>query len=110
MSEETKVYVVNNSGHDFSPAKKFGKLVYLSEGRMNRFQTNQMYRMFSEKMENSTENDYILISGLIQMNVIAAAIQAYKHGRINMLIYSDRDRDYERREIVMPNLVEREDG
>lgn len=108
MNKERKVFVVNKSGHDFSPAKKYGELVYLSEGLMNRFQTNHMYRMFSDIMEDSSEDDYILISGLIQMNIIAASIMAYKHGRVNLLIYSERDQDYEQRELVMSNLVNRQ--
>lgn len=105
-----KVYVVNNSGHDFTPAERFGDIVFLSEGRMNRFKINSMYRQFVERMEDSSSEDYILVTGLIQMNVIAASIQAHKHGRVNLLIYSDKNQDYEPREIVLGNLINKEEG
>lgn len=102
----SKVYVVNNSGHDYTKAKSYGELVYLSEGRMNRFKLNNMYRQFAEVMEDSSEEDYILVTGLAQMVAIAASIQAYKFGKVNFLLYSHRDDDYVPRELTIGNLID----
>jgi len=81
------VYIVNKSNHDFSPAEKYGELVFLSEGPMNRYSTNNMFRIFKEKMESSSDYDYIVPCSLNVMNSIACAIFAHKHGKLNLLLF-----------------------
>ena len=83
------VYIVNKSSHDFSPAEKFGKLIFLSQGPMNRYSTNNMVRMFTEAMENSSPDDYIVPCSLNVMNSIACAIFACKHKKLNLLLYKN---------------------
>ena len=85
----TKVFVVNKSGHDFSDAARYGELVYLSTGRMNRYEPNQMFREFVEHLQSSTARDYILLCGLNVMNVVACSIFAARHKRINLLLFQD---------------------
>ena len=82
-----KVYIVNKSTHDFSGAEKFGQLIYMTEGRMNRFSTNDMMRKFGDAMRNSGEKDYILLCSLNVMNAVACSIFARKHGTLNLLLY-----------------------
>jgi len=84
-----KVYIVNRSSHDFSAAEQFGELVFLSEGPMNRYSTNNMYRVFKEVMEESSGDDYIVPCALNVMNSIACALFAYKHGKLNLLLFKD---------------------
>lgn len=95
---ERKVFIVNYSAHDFTEAKKFGKLISLSSGSMNRYATNNMHRQFSEIMEDCQPGDYILMSGLSVMNVIATNIFVSKHGRLNLLMF--RKGDYLERNLV----------
>lgn len=82
-----KVYIVNKGSHDHSDAERFGKIEYLSEGSINRYSTNTMYREFYPKLSESHEEDYILPTGLTIMSNIACAIFAMFHGRLNLLIY-----------------------
>ena len=84
-----KVFVVNKSTHDFSKAEKYGKLVFMTEGRMNKFATNDMMRRFKESMEESDKNDHILLCSLNVMNSIACALFGSKHKTLNLLIYKD---------------------
>jgi len=84
-----KVYVVNKSSHDFSSAEKYGKLVFCTEGRMNRFATNDMVRKFSDAMRNSCKEDYVLLCALSVMNAIACSVFARKHGTLNLLLYKE---------------------
>lgn len=84
-----KVYVVNQSSHDFTPAEKYGKLVFCTKGRMNRFATNDMIRKFQDAMRNSSPEDYILLCALGVMNAIACSVFAHKHGALNLLLYKD---------------------
>lgn len=82
-----KVFVVNKSNHDFSSAKEFGELIFLSSGPMNRYGTNNMFRIFEEKLKNSSPDDYIVPCSLNVMNSIACAIFAHKHGTLNLLLF-----------------------
>ena len=82
-----KVYVVNRSTHDFSAATEFGELIYLSEGSINRFNTSRIYRAFYPILKDSHEEDYILITGLTVMNLVAAFIFTMRHKRLNLLLF-----------------------
>lgn len=84
-----KVYIVNKSSHDFSSAKQYGELIFLSEGPMNRYSTNNMLRTFTEKMKGSSSKDFIVPCSLNVMNSIACGIFTYKHGTLNLLLYKD---------------------
>ena len=84
-----KVYVVNKSSHDFSEAKKFGQLVFCTEGRMNRFGTNDMLRKVKDAMRDSEKEDYILLCSLNVLNSVACSIFARKHGTLNLLLYKE---------------------
>jgi len=84
---KTKVFIVNKSSHNFSSAEQYGELIFLSEGPMNRYSTNNMIREFTEAMKDSSPNDYIVPCSLNIMNVIASAIFAHKHGTLNLLLF-----------------------
>lgn len=84
-----KVFIVNKTGHDFSDAENYGELVFLSEGPMNRYSTNNMIRVFKEKMKASEEIDYIVPCSLNVMNAICCAIFAHMHGKLNLLLFKN---------------------
>lgn len=95
---ETKVYIVNKSSHNFSAAEQYGEKVFLSEGPMNRYSINNMHRQFTERLVDSTPNDYLVPCSLNVMNSIASAILAHKHGRLNLLLF--KQGSYVERNIV----------
>jgi hypothetical protein len=82
-----KVFVVNKASHDHTDAERFGEIEYLSEGSINRYSTNSMYREFYPKLIKSEPEDYILPTGLTIMSNIACGIFAMIHKRLNLLIY-----------------------
>jgi hypothetical protein len=84
-----RVYIVNKSSHDFKPAEKYGDVIFLSEGSMNRYSTNSMIRQFGEVMASSEPGDFIVPCSLNVMNSIACAIFAHKHGCLNLLLFKD---------------------
>ena len=84
---DVKVYIVNKSSHDFSAAEQYGRKIFLSEGPMNRYNVNNMVRQFTERMKGSHPEDYLVPCSLNVMNSIASAIFAYKHGRLNLLLF-----------------------
>lgn len=85
----SRVYIVNKSNHDFSAAEHYGEIIFLSEGPMNRYSTNNMLRTFTKRMEDSSSKDYIVPCSLNVMNSIACALFARKHGTLNLLLYKE---------------------
>jgi hypothetical protein len=99
-----KVYIINKSSHDFSGAVKYGELIYLSEGPINRFATNKMYRLFADGMKKSNKEDYLLLSGLTVMAVIASVIFVAKHKCLNLLIFRANSFTYAERRLDLSDL------
>ena len=100
----TKVYVVNRGGHDYRAAERFGELVYCSDGEMDKWDINQMYRQMSQALDGSGDEDYILLTSLTSLCSVACAVFAARHGRLNLLIY--KDGDYVARTIVMNKEID----
>lgn len=100
-----RVYIPNNSGHDFSDAESYGELVFVTEGLVSKFNINQMYRKAADSMEDSDPEDYVLITGLSQITGICIAVFAYLHGRINLLIYDAKEEEYISRTVMLGNLL-----
>ena len=99
------VYIVNKSGHDFTPASDFGELRFMSEGTMHRFAVSEMYRVFAKELKDSKKEDYLLLTSLTTMSVIAAACFTYIHGRLNLLMYDTKKRRYVERRLVLGELL-----
>lgn len=93
-----RVYVVNKSAHDFSEAEQYGELVFITKGRLNRFNVNDMHRQTIESLEGSSEFDYIVPCSLNVLNSIVCATFAVKHKRLNLLLF--KQGDYIERNIV----------
>lgn len=102
MAEDVVVYVLNKGAHDYSDAERFGKIIFCTDGSMDRYDTNQMYRELSEAMEMSMSDDYILLTSLTSLCSVACAIFAAKHKRLNLLIH--KDTGYVARSVVLNNL------
>ena len=98
------VYVVNKGGHDFSSAKNYGKLVFLTEGHYSPFAVDKMYREMARKLKDSNPEDFILCTGLTIMNSIACSCFAMKHGgKLNMLLF--RNGRYIQRTLMVGELI-----
>lgn len=81
------VYIINKSAHNFGAAKKYGKVVYLSEGLMDRYATTNIHRQFTHILKHSSPDDYLVLCSLNVMNAIACSIFTKLHGRLNLLLY-----------------------
>jgi len=83
------VYVTNKSAHDFSAAERFGEIFFVTSGRLNRYNINDMHRHASEALEESEPGDYIVPCSLNTLNSIVCATFAVKHKRLNLLLFKD---------------------
>ena len=93
------IYVVNKSCHDFSEATKIGNVIFMTTNSMNRFNLEKMHRVFSTYLEESHPEDFIVISGLTNMSVVASTIFASKHKRLNLLLWDSKRKKYKKESI-----------
>lgn len=68
-------------------ACRYGQLVVMSEGLIDKFDLTGMMRIFDRYLQESESSDYILMSGPSTMAAIACAIFAAKHGCLNLLLW-----------------------
>lgn len=98
-----RVYIPNRGGHDFSPAAKYGDVVYITSGDINKFQLDKFYRLCVNEMRDAEPHDYLVITSLNSICTIAGAILARKFGRLNLLLF--RDTGYVERKIDIDSLL-----
>lgn len=106
MKHRSKVYIINKAAHDFSAAKKYGKLVYLSQKPISRYATNNIFRLFYPILKKSGPEDYVLITSLNTMNIIACVIMALMHHKIKLLIHFSEDNSYIERILSFETVME----
>jgi len=100
-----KVYVVNHNLQDMSTAERFGELIYLTEGKgVNIFSSDALLSELKPKLENVEERDFLLLSGHPILNVLASALIWFKYGRVNVLIFDAKTRDYQPQTITENQL------
>lgn len=85
-----KVYVVNFAGHDYRPAKKWGDLQNVTTGYVSSRFDRLMY-LIVEGLKDSTPDDWLIPSGMLVANMIAAYVWARKHGELKMLIWNQKE-------------------
>jgi hypothetical protein len=98
-----RVYIANQSGHDFSDSERYGTPVFVTKGLVNRFSVNFIARKWALSLSDSTNKDYILVTSLTILTVIGAALFGHLHGCINLLLY--RNERYIARRICFTDLL-----
>lgn len=94
--EKSKVYVVNFSGHDMSPATKYGEMVVLTKDLVNIFATDRIEHEFTKKLVDfNADIDFILLTGPIILNCLVTTILFRKFSKINVLIYHFNKTNYQ---------------
>lgn len=101
------VYIVNASGHDMSDATRFGVLVPITSGEVDRYNVNWMLRRAAKVLRNSGPEDYILLTSLNILCSIVVATFARKHGTLNLLLF--RNGRYMERNLSIDQLLEVEE-
>lgn len=82
-----KVYVLNNSGHDYTDAERFGDIVFCTEGNLPKNDISALFRTLSDALAFAREEDYIVVSSLSSVCAIAAGIMADRYGKVNFLVF-----------------------
>jgi hypothetical protein len=107
VKQRPKVFIINNSGHDFSQAEDFGELVFLTSGAVDSSKSNLHYRELAAKMSEAKEGDYILVTSLASINAIAGWIMGRLGLNLRLLIYSNNKYVVK---TIYNNLLEEDNG
>ncbi len=89
-----KVYVVNNANHNYSKAKQYGELVYVTKGKLPIFKTSTVRAMLEKGLVKFTKDDYLLISGPAIVSIMAATVLYNKFDTVKFLIFDAKQQDY----------------
>ncbi len=105
-----KVFVISDSGHDFTDATRFGELVIMSKGLVSKFHVTAVRRLFEPFIDSSTESDFLLCSGPSLMTAIACSMFAARHGCLNLLLFhgTGESHNYVQRRIRFDSQREKE--
>jgi len=106
-----KIYVVNDSGHDFTAARSYdGEMIVLTTGKVNIFATDRIKNEMEEKMSDAESGDLILLSGNAILNVLASLAFLSKTGEISFLIFNFNTEKYEKRKYGLKDFKLSQDG
>ena len=89
-----RVFIINNTSHDYSSATKYGTVVSITEGKMPIFKTDLMKEILTKALENFTSNDYLLISGPAWLCVMTSAILYKRLDEVKFLIFDAKEQSY----------------
>lgn len=103
MERTRKVFIPNKGGHNYRDAERFGELIYVTEGNINRFAVSNIYRAFIDAMVDSHSNDFFVPTSMNVLNSIGAGVFVRKHGTLNLLLY--KDGAYTARELDIDSLL-----
>jgi hypothetical protein len=96
-----RVYIVNNGGHNYSDAERFGEVVFCTEHVIRKDDVSSMYRQLSDSLADAKLDDFLLVSCLTSVCMVAAAILADQFGELHLLIF--KDGKYEPRDLILSN-------
>jgi len=91
---DATVWIVNFAGHDHTTAEEFGRLDFLTRGYVSMGSLDRLFYTVTEAVEHTKPDDYLLLSGLIALNAIAASVWLQHHGKIKLLLWDQKLRKY----------------
>jgi len=103
-----KVYVLNNGGHDYSAAASFGEVIVCDNSPVRKDDVSQMFRQLTDNLQDFRACDYILVTSLTSLCMVAAGIIADRFGKINMLLFHNGQ--YVGKSLVFETSVNYQDG
>lgn len=98
------VFILNKAPHDYSDAERFGELVFCTNGPLDKLDLSQMYRELDHAFEDSQADDWILLTSLTSLCVVACSIFVLKHERLNLLIHTREG--YIERSLYFPTTLQ----
>lgn len=103
-----RVFITNYAGHTYEGAHKYGDFVYLTKGYISFKSLDRIKFTIAEQIINeSTAEDWLLLSGVPALSAIAAALWMAHHGQVKLLVWDKKYKDHYRElEITPQNMLE----
>lgn len=90
-----KVYIANLGGHDYSDARRYGELVFLTHHGFNPKEFDRVAFLLYEQLKDfDPDHDYFLPVGQDLVNLTALYILSQQHGTVKTLYWDFHDRKY----------------
>lgn len=83
----SKVFVTNYAGHNYDKAKDFGEPVNITVGSVNLRSLDRVKLDIAQAIAESDPEDWLLLSGIQIIAVIASTLWLHKHKKCKMLIW-----------------------
>lgn len=98
------VFAMNYAGHNMTDAERFGRIVKLTTGNVDIFETDRLtFQLCEDLTENEydPETDHLLLSGspVITAIVVGLITRMYNPDVINLLLWRADDKLYVPRQI-----------
>lgn len=104
-----RVYVTNQSHHDTSKAGQYGKLIYVTEGKVNIFRTDDLIDELKEKLKDFKQDDFLVYTGNSVVCSLCLSILLTKHNIVKILIFNNHSLEYVLRQVDTKRLDLKED-
>lgn len=97
----SRVFVTNYAGHDLSASEKYGEVISLTRGYISFGSLDRVNYTIAEKLTqyNVTEDDYLLLSGISIICIMAAMIWYNKFKKVKLLVWDPPTKDYRLMEV-----------
>lgn len=89
-----KVVVVQDTGHDYSEAEKYGEVTHYALGPINVFSEVKLNQARKWVRENLNKEDSILVCGNTVLNAVIIHEALEKNGEVLLLIYHNKELKY----------------
>lgn len=99
---ETRVFIVNGAGHDYTSAKAYGRLIYITRGNVSFESLDRVKFLVTTSVMESREDDWLLPAGRGILGIIAAIVWYRKHKKLKLLVHDTKHADPPRyRELII---------
>lgn len=95
-----KVYITQETSHDFRRAEEFGDLVFLTDGRddfhniKNSQHNERLIAHIRQRLRDLTHDDYVVLVGSPYVQAAVMFLIGERFKRVNLLRWDNRDFAY----------------
>jgi hypothetical protein len=90
------VWIVNNCGHPYEDAKRFGELESLTIGNVNPLRPDRLCWNIAQGIAKyASEKDFLLVSGTPTVNMLALELWLGRFGYAQLLQWNAKKKEYE---------------
>lgn len=82
-----RVFIMNESGHDFSAAEEFGDLVFITKGQLVGRQLNKHFRAAEKALRDFSSDDFILCTSLQLLNFVVGFVVGWRRVSPIQILY-----------------------